>query len=78
VLIAQCCDLKCGELIHVIGDCHVYLNHQEALEEQLKNKPVPFPILPLKPLCKDIDEFKIEDIQVIGYVSHPPIKMDFN
>lgn len=27
VLVIKVCGLKCGELVHTIGDAHVYLNH---------------------------------------------------
>lgn len=39
----QVCGLKPGEFVHTIGDAHVYLNHVEALKEQLKRRPRPFP-----------------------------------
>ncbi|RDA88484.1 hypothetical protein CP532_6604 [Ophiocordyceps camponoti-leonardi (nom. inval.)] len=39
------CDLVPGSLTHVMGDAHVYLDHVEALEEQLKREPRPFPEL---------------------------------
>ena len=29
-------DLQPGELIHDIGDAHVYLNHVDALTEQVR------------------------------------------
>merc|ERR1711892_791585 len=35
-LMAQVCGLEPGEFVHVIGDAHVYLNHVEPLQEQLK------------------------------------------
>jgi dihydrofolate reductase/thymidylate synthase len=35
-LLAQVTGLRAGELVHVIGDAHVYLNHVEPLKEQLK------------------------------------------
>ena len=44
-IIAHVTGLKAGEFIHVIGDCHVYSNHVEALEEQLKRNPRAFPLL---------------------------------
>lgn len=36
-------DSQPGEFIHVIGDTHVYINHEEALREQLTRTPHPFP-----------------------------------
>lgn len=32
-----------GEFVHVIGDTHVYINHEDALREQLTREPRPFP-----------------------------------
>lgn len=43
-LIAHVCDLRPGELIHVLGDAHVYANHVEPLQLQLKNAPRHFPV----------------------------------
>ena len=40
----QVCDLRPGELVHVLGDAHVYANHVGPLQEQLKNSPRPFPV----------------------------------
>ena len=40
----QVCDLRPGELVHVLGDAHVYANHVDPLKEQLKNAPRPFPV----------------------------------
>lgn len=76
MLIAKCCGLKCGDFVHVIGDCHVYLNHEEALWEQLKNEPRPFPTLNIKTDNVDIEKFKFEDLELTGYDPHKPIKMD--
>jgi dihydrofolate reductase/thymidylate synthase len=41
--------LKRGEFIHVLGDAHVYKNHVDPLQEQLKNTPKPFPVEYLLP-----------------------------
>jgi thymidylate synthase len=41
--IHQVCGLKPGEFVHTIGDAHVYLNHVDALKEQLKRRPRAFP-----------------------------------
>lgn len=43
-MVAQVCGLKPGDFVHVLGDAHVYSNHIEPLEEQLKNVPRPFPV----------------------------------
>ena len=43
-MIAHVCDLRAGDLIHVLGDAHVYSNHVDALQQQLRNEPRPFPV----------------------------------
>jgi hypothetical protein len=40
--------LKPGDFIHTLGDAHVYLNHVDALKEQLIRTPGPFPKLVIK------------------------------
>src|ERR1700685_481023 len=47
-MFAHACDLVPGELIHTMGDAHVYLDHVEPLEEQLKREPREFPVLNIK------------------------------
>ena len=47
----QVCDLRPGELVHVLGDAHVYANHVDPLKEQLKNHPRPFPVRILTRTC---------------------------
>eukprot|EP00980_Cylindrotheca_fusiformis_P017539 scaffold5502_cov115-Cylindrotheca_fusiformis.AAC.1 len=77
-LVAHVTGRKPGELVHTLGDAHVYLNHMEPLEEQLQRTPRPFPKIFINPdKTTDIDDFEYDDIQVIGY--HPmkavPMKM---
>jgi thymidylate synthase len=44
-MIAQVAGLKPGRLIHTLGDAHIYLNHLEQVETQLKRNPFPSPSL---------------------------------
>ncbi len=74
-LVAQVCGLRPGELIHVIGDAHVYLNHVEALEEQIKRTPRAFPKLTINPSVRDIDGFQYSDFTIEGYNPDSAIKM---
>lgn len=61
--------------MHTIGDAHVYLNHVDALREQLRRKPRPFPTLGINQAKTDIDSFKFTDFEVKGYRPHKSIKM---
>lgn len=74
-MIAQVCNMKAGDFVHTIGDAHVYLNHVQALEEQLKRKPRAFPKIKINPDKLDIDDFEFKDFEVIGYKPHKTIKM---
>ncbi|KAG2437962.1 hypothetical protein HXX76_005577 [Chlamydomonas incerta] len=74
-LVAQVTGLRAGELVHVMGDTHVYANHVEPLKEQLKNTPRHFPTLRINPDKKDIDSFVFEDFELVDYNPHKTIKM---
>ncbi len=72
-MIAQICDLQVGEFVYSIGDAHIYNNHLEQVHLQLSRNPLPLPTLWLNPNIKNIDDFKMEDIQLIDYQSHESI-----
>jgi len=73
-MIAQVTGLKTGELIHTIGDAHIYSNHIDQVKEQLSRNVLPPPVLFLNPEVKDIDDFKSEDIALLNYTHHKTIK----
>lgn len=77
-MVAQVCGLGVGEFIHTLGDAHLYLNHIEQAKLQLTRSPMPLPKLVLNPEVRTIDDFKFEDIQIIGYESHPTIKAEIS
>jgi len=74
MMVAQVCDLEPGEFIHVIGDAHVYNNHLEQIDEQLKREPRELPTMLMNRKVKNIFDFKYEDFSLIGYNPHPAIK----
>ena len=74
MMVAQVCGLKPGDLIHTLGDAHIYLNHLEQVEEQLQRKPLPLPKMILNPDIKNIFDFRYGDFRLEGYESWPPIK----
>jgi dihydrofolate reductase/thymidylate synthase len=75
-LLAHATGLAAGELVHFIGDAHVYANHVEPLKEQLARAPRPFPTLRIDAAVTDIDALRFEHLTLEGYDPHPPIKMD--
>ena len=74
-LIAQVVGLTPGDLVHVMGDAHVYSNHVEPLLQQLEREPRPFPTLTIDPTIRDLDAFRFEHFTVEGYDPWPSIKM---
>jgi len=74
-MIAKVTGRKPGDFVHTIGDAHVYLNHVDALKEQLERNPRAFPKIKMNEDKKDIDDFEFSDFEVIGYKPHKTIKM---
>lgn len=72
-MVAQVCDLEVGDLIYSIGDAHLYLNHIDQANELISREPMVRPNLWLNPDVKNIEDFRMEDIRLEGYVSHPSI-----
>lgn len=75
-LIAHVTGLHPGELHLCLGDTHVYLNHVGALRQQLTRVPYSFPLLKIKSDSQDIDTFTFDDLELVGYVCHPPLPME--
>lgn len=73
-MVAQVVDLEPGEFIHTLGDAHLYTNHLDQAREQLTREPRPLPTLRLNPSVRELDRFRYEDIEVVGYEPHPHIK----
>ncbi len=65
MMVAQECDLEPGIFTHTLGDAHIYLNHVEGLEEQLKRTPKKLP--QLKIAKKPFWDLKFEDFELVGY-----------
>ena len=74
MMIAQVCELEVGEFIHTLGDVHLYTNHLEQADEQLRRTPYELPRLTLNPDVRDLFAFRFEDFELHDYRCHPPIK----
>jgi thymidylate synthase len=75
-VIAHLTGLEAGEFIHFLGDAHLYENHIEQVEEQLKREPLRLPELVIDPGVRSIDGLDVEQFRLVDYRSHPPIKGD--
>jgi thymidylate synthase len=73
-MVAQVCGLEVGDFVHTFGDAHIYLNHLEQVDEQLRREPMQPPRLWLDPAVRDIDGFGFEHVRLEGYESHPAIR----
>ncbi|KAG5993494.1 hypothetical protein E4U54_003337 [Claviceps lovelessii] len=75
-MIAHACDLVPGSLTHVMGDAHVYADHEDALNVQLEREPRDFPELQItRDKGCSIDGWRVEDFVVKGYDPHKTIAM---
>ena len=72
-MMAQVCGLGVGDLIHTIGDAHLYLNHLEQAREQVGRVPLELPTLRLDPSITNIDDFTSDHIEIVDYIHHPHI-----
>ena len=73
-MIAQQCDLDVGEFIWSGGDCHIYNNHIEQVNEQLSREPLDLPTLKILRKPSSIFDYKYEDFEFQNYKHHPAIK----
>lgn len=73
-LLAKVTGLRVGEYVHSFGDAHVYENHFEQVAEQLTRTPRPLPTLALADDITSLDAVRVDQISVVGYDPHPPIK----
>ncbi len=73
-MLAQQADLGVGDFVWTGGDCHLYSNHLEQADEQLRRKPLPLPRLAIKRRPETIFDYRYEDFEILNYESHPHIK----
>lgn len=74
VLVAKVTGLEVGEFIHTFGDCHIYENHLDQVNEQLSREPKDAPRLEFTREITDLFDVKYEDLKLVGYDPHPAIK----
>ena len=73
-MIAHACDLGLGDFVWTGGDCHIYSNHIDQVNEQLSREHRALPTVRLNPEVRDVLAFCYEDIELVGYDPHPAIK----
>lgn len=66
--------LEPGELIHTLGDAHIYQNHAVGLREQLTREPRPPPRVEIR--YSSLEALTASDIKLVGYSPHPKIDLE--
>jgi len=74
-LIAKHCKLEATELIHYLGNCHIYENHIEQLKIQIKREPFDFPKIIFLNIKENIEDYTLDDIEIVDYKYHENINM---
>ena len=74
-LLAKHCGLVAHEFIHFMGNCHIYEEHVEPMRELLNREFHSFPKINIKNIRENINDYEVNDFEVIGYTSNDMIKM---
>lgn len=74
-ILAKECGYEVGDFIWTGGDCHIYLNHIDAVNEQLSREERTLPTLYITP-HKDLYEYSVSDFFLDNYNPHPSIKAE--
>lgn len=76
VLVARHVGMWPGSLITYLGDVHIYVNHVDAIKEQLNRDPYQSPNLWVNPEKVDMFHMTADDIKIVDYQHHPAIRME--
>ena len=72
-MVAQAAGLAPGELVLALGDVHLYLNHLQQADAQLKRKPYPLPRLSLESSVTELFDFDSQHVTLHDYRCHPAL-----
>ena len=76
MMVADQCGLGYGEFIHTFGDAHIYTNHINQVEQQLKRDFRPLPTLLIKKNVSSIYDYIYNDFVLNNYNPHSHIKAE--
>ena len=69
MMLAQVCDMKAGEFVHVIADAHIYDRHIDLVKELIGRETFDAPKVSLNPAVTDFYDFTVDDLLVEDYES---------
>ncbi len=72
-MVAQVSGYETGDFVHTFGDVHLYKNHIEQAQLQLKRTPHALPTIKINPEVKSIFDFTFEDFELQNYQCHEHI-----
>ena len=75
-LIAKHCGLEADEFVYFLGNAHIYEDHIEPLQEQIKREPFAFPTVSINVVRENINDYTVNDFTLHNYQSHAAIKMN--
>ena len=74
-IIAHHTGLEANQFTHFIGNAHIYKEHIEPLNTQLDRKPFEFPKLIIKQRHDNINDYIVDDFDIVNYKYHDKITM---
>jgi thymidylate synthase len=75
-ILAHHCNLEAYEFIYTLGNSHIYDDHVSPLKEQILRNPYEFPSIKIRNHHANINDYTMEDIEIINYKYHPKIPMN--
>lgn len=74
MMVAQVTNLELGTFVHTLGDAHIYSNHFDQINTQLKRTPKSLPKMIINTNVKSLFDFKFEDFTLVDYNPDKGIK----
>jgi thymidylate synthase len=75
-MVAQQTGFRVGEFIWTGGDCHLYRNHLEQADVQLRREPYALPRLVIARRPDSLFDYRFEDFEILGYEAHPHLRAE--
>ncbi|MDD5940211.1 MAG: thymidylate synthase [Lachnospiraceae bacterium] len=73
-MLAQVCDMRPGEFVHMIADAHIYDRHVDVIKELIRRPQYPAPQFHLNPDVHDFYAFTKDDVVLENYQHGEQIK----
>ena len=77
-LLAKHCDLIAHEFVYFLGNAHIYSDHIEPVKKQMTRVPFPFPKINIREKREKIEDYTVDDFEIIDYTFHENITMNMH